>query len=136
MNEFSNSFEFSYGDADWLSKVKDASDNNPFNLKVNVPNVPTQSPFTWKGFLGSVDSKTGKYNPGWAGTALGFLKGGMDTYLGLQQLDVAKDTLNFQKDAFSKQFGAQQKLTNDQLRWQHKAREDRLAGSGGELVQI
>jgi hypothetical protein len=73
---------------------------------------------------------------GLAAPILSLGNGIMSGYLGLQELDVAKDSLAFQKNAFSKQFENQRKLTNEQLKWQHKAREDYSPGSGGQLVQL
>lgn len=89
----------------------------------------------WDWFWGG-KTKDGEIINSGAMGLLGIAKSGFDTWSGLKQLDLAEDTLNFKKEAFSKQFGAQQKLTNDQLKWRHKAREDRLSGSGGQLVQV
>lgn len=46
----------------------------------------------------------------------------MDGWLGMEKLDLAKDSLNFQKDAFSKQFENQRTLTNAELRDRQNAR--------------
>ena len=52
----------------------------------------------------------------------GIGKGLMDGWLGMEKLDLAKDSLNFQKDAFSKQFENQRTLTNAELRDRQNAR--------------
>ncbi len=46
----------------------------------------------------------------------------LNGYLGFKQLGLAEDNLNFQKDAFSKQFENQRTLTNSELRDRQAAR--------------
>ena len=55
-------------------------------------------------------------------TGLGLGKGLMDAYLGFEQLGAAKDALNFKKEAFNKQFGAQTQSFNTQLQDRQAAR--------------
>lgn len=43
-------------------------------------------------------------------------------WLGFQQLDLAKDTLSFQKEAFNKNYANQRQLTNQQLLDRQRAR--------------
>ena len=68
------------------------------------------------GFMNTMfgNAKTGV--GGMAPGLIGLATAGMNTYLGLKQLGVAKDTLKFQKNAFSKQFEAQRSTINTQLR--------------------
>jgi len=52
---------------------------------------------------------------GWGNLALGGLQAGMGAFMGLKQLDLAKDQLRFQKEAFNKNYGAQRQTTNTNL---------------------
>lgn len=54
---------------------------------------------------------------GWGGISSGLdaISGLGGLYLGFKGLDVAKDNLNFQRDAFNKQYGNQVQLTNQAL---------------------
>jgi len=49
-------------------------------------------------------------------------KSGLDIWLGMQKLGLAKDDLKFQKDAFSKQFDTQKTLTNTEMEDRQRAR--------------
>lgn len=74
------------------------------------------------GFLTKKDGMTGDTTMGWGNALLDLGKAGMQGYLGLQQLGVAKDNLQFQKDAFSKQFENQRSLTNTEMQDRQNAR--------------
>jgi len=70
----------------------------------------------------------GSYTDGSSTTGIvspmaGLATGAMNAYVGLQKLNLAKDTLKFQKDSFSKQFENQRTLTNAQLRDRQIARD-------------
>lgn len=73
--------------------------------------VVSQDPgwFSRAGFFGGKDSM-GNTSLGWGPAMFGMGKSIFDGWMGLQQLDLAKDNLNFQKDAFSKQFENQRTL--------------------------
>ena len=64
----------------------------------------------------------GSVTMGWGNALLDLGQAGMQGYLGLQQLDMAKDNLAFQKDSFSKQFENQRTLTNTQMQDRQNAR--------------
>ena len=85
--------------------------------------VVSQDPgwFSRAGFFGGKDSM-GNTSLGWGPAMFGMGKSIFDGWMGLQQLDLAKDNLNFQKDAFSKQFENQRTLTNAELRDRQAAR--------------
>lgn len=83
----------------------------------------------WQGWLFGGKDKAGTVYQGAAMPALQLLKGGMDTWMGLKQLGLAEDSLNFQKNAFSKQFTNQASLLNTQMADRQKARVDRNAGN-------
>lgn len=72
-------------------------------------------------------AQDGTQTLGVASPLIGLGKGIMDGYLGLQNLELARDSFEFQKDAFSKQFENQRTLTNAQLRDRQRARNS----SGG-----
>jgi len=79
----------------------------------------------WQGWLFGGRGTDGTRYQGAAGPALNLLKGGVDTWMGLKQLGLAEDNLDFQKNAFSKQFGNQASLINTQLADRQRARVDR-----------
>ena len=54
----------------------------------------------------------GSQTLGMASPLIGLGKGIMDGYLGMQQLKLGKESMKFQKDAFSKQFDEQMRLNN------------------------
>lgn len=79
------------------------------------------------GFLGSDG------NQGWGGMALGAAGGLGNLYLGLQQYGLAKDTLQFNKDQFAANYGAQRLSYNTQLEDRQRARVAATNG-GAESV--
>ena len=74
---------------------------------------------TW---FGGKDAQTGNLSTGILPVGIGALTGLVGAYTGLEQLQVAKDNLAFQKDAFNKNFANQAKLTNSQLADRQRAR--------------
>lgn len=59
---------------------------------------------------------------GWGAPALGALTGGINAYMGLQQLKLAKETLANNKAQFAANFDAQKKTTNAALSDRQAAR--------------
>jgi hypothetical protein len=53
---------------------------------------------------------------GWGNLALGGLQTGLGAYMGFKQLGAAKDQLNFQKESFNKNYAAQKRTTNAEMR--------------------
>ena len=88
-----------------------------------VNSIMGQDPgwFSRQGFFGGKDS-FGNTSMGWGPALFGMGKSIFDGWMGLQQLDLVKDNLDFQKDAFSKQFENQRTLTNSELRDRQAAR--------------
>ena len=91
----------------------------------NIPGIP--SPMAWKDMnwsqrLFGFEGKDGYEFGGLAMPALQLAQGGLNAYTGMKQLGIAEDSLAFQKDAFSKQFENQRKLTNAQLEDRQKSR--------------
>jgi hypothetical protein len=72
--------------------------------------------------FGWTDKTNGMQHAGMVGPLAQAFSTGMNAYLGLKNLDLAKDTLAFQKDSFSKQFENQRTLTNAQLADRQRAR--------------
>lgn len=66
-----------------------------------------------KGFFGGAVGT--REQPGWGGLALGGASALGNLFLGMKQYGLAKDSLNFQKESFNKNWDAQAKLTNSQL---------------------
>lgn len=62
-----------------------------------------------KGAVGTKD------NPGWGGLAVGTASSLLGAYMGMKQYGLARDTLNFNKDMFQKNYDAQRGLTNSSL---------------------
>lgn len=109
-----------------------------FGLQANQPNpsglpagTPTES--SWDSFsrmlLGGKDGATGNTSVGMLTGGLGAAGSILNGYLGLQQLQVAKDNLAFQKDSFNKNFAAQSKLTNSQLEDRQRSRNQDSPGN-------
>lgn len=94
---------------------------NPLSTFFNNANSdPTSFSFLQQAFggkLGDGTSTTGYVSP-----LLNLVSSGLAGYLGLKQLGLAEDSLNFQKEAFNKQYAAQQTLTNNELRDRQAAR--------------
>ena len=59
---------------------------------------------------------------GWGGMALGALQGLGNAYMGMKQYGLARDQLQFSKDAFNKNYAAQAKMTNASLMDRQRAR--------------
>jgi len=83
--------------------------------------------FNDNSFLGS--TKDGVKTPGWGSAALGIGQGLMGAYLGMKQYGLAKDTLKFNKEMFSKNYDAQKRTTNASLEDRQKARIASNAGA-------
>ena len=79
-----------------------------------------QNPWMVSAFGGTVD---GFKTPGILGPTAGLATTGVNAYLGLENLDLAKKSLKFEKEAFSKQFENQRSLTNTSLRDRQLARD-------------
>jgi hypothetical protein len=57
-------------------------------------------------------------------------QGAFNAYGNIQKLNLAKDTLAFNQEAFNKNYEAQRKITQSSFDWKRKAANDRNAGSG------
>ena len=85
--------------------------------------TPGAAGIDWSQLLfGGKDAATGNISQGWVTGGLGAMTGLVSAYTGLQQLQVAKDNLAFQKGAFNKNYGNQVKLTNSQLEDRQRSR--------------
>lgn len=86
--------------------------------------LPAES--SWDAFsrtlFGGKDGMTGNTNMGLVTGGLGAAGSLLSGWTGLQQLQLAKDSLAFQKDSFNKNFANQQKLTNSQLEDRQRSR--------------
>ena len=80
------------------------------------------------GFLDSTDA-AGIKTQGWGGPALGVVSGLGNAYMGMQQLNLAKETLANNKRQFDMNWGAQKQLTNNRIRGKWA---DQNAASGGK----
>lgn len=65
--------------------------------------------------FGKVDPKTKAWEPGWANGALDTGSNLMQSWLGLKQYGLMKDSLAMQEDQFNKNYAAQKNLNNSQL---------------------
>lgn len=81
------------------------------------------------GFLGSTDPITGMKTDGWGGLALGTAQSLGNAWMGMKKYGLAKDQLNFQKDAFNKNWEAQKTSINTQLEDRQRARVASNAGA-------
>lgn len=77
------------------------------------------------GFWGNMLGKTspdGTKTQGWGGLALGAFSGLANTYMGLQQYKLAKDSFNQNRREFDLNFAAQKQTTNTALEDRQRAR--------------
>ena len=83
---------------------------------------------------GMFDNMLGK--DGWGNLALGGASMLGNLFMGMKQYGIAKDTLNFNKEQFWKQYDAQKNLTNSQLEDRQRARlaADTVSNSSGQSV--
>lgn len=97
----------------------------------NLYDAPTiaeavTAPNMWQqfkdGFRGSTDTKTGIKTDGFGGLAIGAASGLMGGYLGMQQLDLARDSAAEAKRQFGMNWDAQRTSTNTSLRDRQAAR--------------
>ena len=88
--------------------------SNPTTQLVN--NASNSDWFSWNNLMGD------KNTIGKLPALFGMGNSIMDGWLGMEKLDLAKDSLNFQKDAFSKQFENQRSLTNTEMQDRQAAR--------------
>lgn len=77
--------------------------------------------FSWDSFLGG-KNKDGSAYSGWGAPAMGILQGLGSAYMGMKQYALARDQLQFSKDAFNKNFAAQAQTTNTALEDRQRAR--------------
>jgi hypothetical protein len=117
--------------------------NMPAYSAVNAPITSTPSPAAadpgmmssfsnWlrtNGWIDSIDPATGQKLGGMGGLALGAVQGLGSLYLGMQQYNLAKDQLAFQKGAFERQFANQKQSMNTQLEDRQRARVASNAGA-------
>ncbi len=110
---------------------------------VNVPglgdmyaNSATTGPSFAQSMMGWKDSKTGNTHGGWGPVALNLASSAGSMYLGLKNLGVAKDTLDFQKNAFSKQFDAQRQTINTHLADRQRARLSAASGDTSHTLSV
>jgi hypothetical protein len=106
---------------------KNAGMANPSNPSITdiVPTAGADAASkSWSELLfGKMNGNTG-INPG--GMALPLLGAGsalLNGYTGFQNMKLAKDTLDFQKNAFSKQFENQRTLVNNEIRDREAVRQ-------------
>jgi hypothetical protein len=81
------------------------------------------------GVIGTTDQKTGVRTDGWGGLALGAATGLGSLYLGMQQYNLAKETLANNKAQFERNFANQVKTTNTNLEDRQRARVASNAGA-------
>lgn len=73
------------------------------------------------GLIDTID-KDGNKIQGWGGLATSALGGLGSAFMAMKQYGLAQDTLNFQKDAFAKNYAAQKTSINSQLEDRQKQR--------------
>lgn len=77
----------------------------------------------WGNFLfGNTNNQTGIKTNGALGAGLGILQGLGSAWMGMKQYGLARDQLQFSKDAFNKNYAAQAKMTNASLEDRQRAR--------------
>lgn len=118
-------------------------------IKESLTGTPVTSDTSWFGSVlnkgrdalnldsmelwGGKDPVTGEVFQGSVPTLLGLGTSVADSWLGMQQLDLARDSFAFQKDAFNKQYENQRSLTNTQLEDRQRAR---VASNSGAYQSV
>lgn len=80
------------------------------------------NPSFWDQLLGGTNPNTGVQTQGFLQPTIEGLGGLAQSWLGFQQLGLAKDQFNFQKDAFTQQYNQQATDVNRQLADRQRAR--------------
>lgn len=114
---------------------------DPSGLAMAQMNLNTTMPATnlGGGQRGIMDSflqqrnTDGTTSGGYGQAALGVLQGVGGLYLGMQQYNLAKDSLAFQKDSFNRQFDVNKNLTNSRLEDRQRAR---VAANSGAYQSV
>jgi hypothetical protein len=101
--------------------------NAGFMKSMGGPAAPAYSPTAWDQAFGYRDANG--QHMGYAGAALGGANLLLNGYVGLQQLSVAKDTLENAKKQFSLNFANSAKNTNTRLEDRQRARVASNAGA-------
>ena len=100
--------------------------NSPFSFdtsKLTGGDIPGASGSSFMDGLLGKTMKDGSKTMGWGGLALGVANTGLNTWLGMKQLDAAEDQLAFQKNSFNKNYAAQKTTANEQLNWRNTFRK-------------
>jgi len=115
--------------ASGTNSIMDSIPTGGIDTGLDIAKKPFEASWMDNAF-GFTNPDNGYKTGGWASPVLQTATAGMNAYLGLQQLNLMKDNLAFQKDAFSKQFENQRTTTNTQLADRQNARN--ASGSGYE----
>lgn len=104
-----------------------------------IPNIGGAKPFGWVqdlrdgGILDSIDPQTGLKLSGAGSLALGAAQGLGSLYMGMQQYNLAKDSLAASKAQFERNFANQVKTTNTNLEDRQRAR---VASNSGAYESV
>ena len=122
MANFSDLFKTKWDDPQSLDMSTNTQSPGEFISSIQTPTNLAWKDMPWSERIFGMQNQNGYKFGGIAAPALQLAQTGLNAYLGFKQLGQAEDTLNFQKDAFSKQFENQRTLTNAQLKDRQKAR--------------
>ena len=100
------------------------------------PLVSSGGPSLYDKFVGYRDLDTGNQVNGMGGLALNSLTGLGNLYMGMKQYGLAKDQLQFSKDAFNRNYDAQRTMTNNQIRSQNFARNAANPGRYNPMTEL
>jgi hypothetical protein len=95
--------------------------SNVSNFSMDGANPEAAGTDWWSKLMGGTN-QDGMKTTGLVTGGLGALQGLANSWLGFQQLGLAKDQLGFQKDAFNKNYANNVSLTNSQLEDRQRAR--------------
>ena len=113
-------------DMSGLMPTSTAFGSTPSNFDISqswggMPQAGGSNWFKDSGFLGGKDAN-GMQTQGWGGLALGGAQALGSLYMGMQQYNLAKDTLANNKAQFERNFAAQKTTTNASLEDRQRAR--------------
>lgn len=89
-----------------------------------TPTGDTYSPSGWDSFAGWTDKNTNMQHMGWGMPAIGGANALMQSWLGLQQLSMAKRAMSEQRRQFDLNWGAQRNSFNNQLEERYRMRSE------------
>ena len=113
-----------------MSQFTDYGQTSPVAPNINFGGASPQGMWAggWNGFTQQTNGDGSTYG-GWGTAALGAASGLVNSYMGIKQFGLAKDSLKEGKRQFDLNYGAQKSMVNSRLEDRQRSR---VADSGGK----